>query len=187
MSFLYFTCIAGMRICLLFLNFLFFFVFSFKVAFCENVNQSLPSLEGNFGKWNVFTIYKDNRKVCYLVSSPIDLSGNHKDNRNPYIMVSLFNKTLKQEISITAGYIYRANSIVSVSIDGKQERFVAESETLAWTERVGSDKRIINEMLNGFKIFVFAESYANTYSVDTYSLSGFKQAYQKAISLCKND
>ena len=102
-------------------------------------------------------------------------------------MVSLFNKTLKQEISIASGYIYRANSVVSFSIDGKQERFIAESETLAWTEKTGSDKRIINEMLNGFKIFVFAESYANTYSVDTYSLSGFKQAYQKALKLCEKD
>ena len=72
-----------------------------------------------------------------------------------------------------------------VSIDNAQERFIAENETIAWPEKIGSDKHIINKMLNGFKILVFAESRNFTYSVDTYSLSGFKKSYNKILELCK--
>ena len=98
-------------------------------------------------------------------------------------MVTFFG-SVKQEISIASGYFYRPNSIVSVSIDGHQERFIAESDTIAWPIRVGSDKQIIQKMLGGFKVLVFSESSASTYSVDTYSLSGFKKAYAKIKELC---
>ena len=160
-------------------------------AFLKNhtilaVNDStLPSLEAEYGEWKVFTVEQNGQLVCYTTSNPKDMSGNHKDDREPYIMVAFFG-SIRQEISIITGYFYRPYSIVNVSIDGKQERFIAESETIAWAEKNGSDKKIIQEMLNGFKLLVFAESNAMTYSVDTYSLSGFKKAYYKIRELCKN-
>ena len=157
-------------------------LFSFNIGNAVN-DATLPSLEAIYGEWKVFTIEQDGQMVCYATSTPKDLSGNHRDDRDPYVMVSIFGK-VRQEISIASGYFYRPNSIVSVSIDGIQERFIAESDTLAWPEKHGTDKRIIKEMLSGFKLLVFAESSASTYSVDTYSLSGFKKAYNKIIELC---
>ncbi len=162
------------------------FVLLFFIAICNFVkadNATTPSLEGSYGEWKVFTIMQNNQNVCYAVSTPKSLSGNHRDDREPYIMVSFFGK-VKQEVSISAGYIYRPNSVIAISIDGTQERFIAEDSLLAWPERNGSDKQIINEMLNGFKLLVFSESNASTYSVDTYSLSGFKEAYSKIKELC---
>ena len=168
-----------------FLIILFFICFFTKnLNFATSEESNFPSYEGEFGKWKVFTIEQNNKKICYTTSSPVDISGNHKDNRNPYVMVSLFGNN-KVEISISSGYIYKPHSIVSVSIDGKQERFIAENETIAWPEKNGYDKNIIQSMIGGFNFLVFSESYANTYSVDTYSLSGFKQAYKKIIELCK--
>lgn len=150
---------------------------------CSSSDTSLPSLEAEYGEWKVFTVEQNGQLVCYATSIPKDMSGNHKDDREPYVMVAFFGN-VKQEISIVTGYFYRPYSVVNVSIDGKQERFIAESDTIAWVEKNGSDKRIINEMLNGFKLLVFAESNAMTYSVDTYSLSGFKKAYSKTYELC---
>ena len=147
------------------------------------VDTSLPSLEGEYGKWKVFSVEQNNKKICYTVSNPIEMAGNHNSDRVPYIMVSIFGNN-KQEVSISAGYIFRTYSTVSVSIDGIQERFVAENESLAWPEKNGSDKRIIKEMQEGYKIFVFSESYSGTYSVDTYSLAGFKKAIEKTKKLC---
>ena len=144
---------------------------------------SLPSYEGEYGHWQVYTIEQNGVKTCYTTSTPTAMNGNHKSERNPYIMVTLFGAK-KQEISIISGYFYRSHSVVSTSIDGKQGRFIAENDTIAWPEKIDSDRYIINDMINGFRMLVFAESNANTYSVDTYSLSGFKQAYNKIKALC---
>ena len=159
-----------------------FFLTSNNTAFASN-DAILPSLEAIYNEWKVFTIEQNGQNVCYAVSTPKSLSGNHIDDREPYIMVAFFGK-VRQEVSISSGYFYRPNSVVSVSIDGKQERFIAEGETLAWPEKNGSDKAIIKKMLDGFKFIVFAESNSSTYSVDTYSLSGFKKAYNKIKELC---
>ena len=106
---------------------LFFFIgllfYSHSHYYAYAVDLSLPSLEGTYNYWNVFTIIQNNGKVCYLVSSPIGSTGNYTDIRKPYIMVSLFGYN-KVEVSINAGFLYKLNSIVSVSIDGKQERFI---------------------------------------------------------------
>lgn len=162
-------------------------VFIFFCLFSNNgkssVDTSLPSLEGEYGKWKVFSVEQSNKKICYTVSNPIEMAGNHNSDRVPYIMVSIFGNN-KQEVSISAGYIFRTYSNVSVSIDGIQERFVAEEDSLAWPEKNGSDKRIIKEMQDGYKIFVFSESYSGTYSVDTYSLAGFKKAIEKTKKIC---
>lgn len=165
--------------------FLFSFIAKYNNSFSSN-DATLPSLEGEFGEWKVFTIEQNGQLVCYTTSTPKDMSGNHKDDREPYVMVSFFGK-VRQEVSIATGYFYRPNSIVNVSIDGKQERFVAESDTIAWTKKYGDDKKIIQEMLNGFKLMVFAESSGMTYSVDIYSLSGFKKAYYKIKELCNSN
>ena len=148
------------------------------------IDYSLPNFEASYGVWKVFTIEQNGQKICYTTSTPVSMQGNHNDDRDAYIMVSLFGN-VKKEISIVTGYHYKTNSIVNISIDGQQERFIAENETIAWPEKIGSDKHIINKMLNGFKILVFAESRNFTYSVDTYSLSGFKKSYNKILELCR--
>ena len=143
-----------------------------------------PSYEDKFGMWYVFTIQQNDMQVCYAVSNPIGLEGNYREDRRPYIMVALFNGTIKQEVSIVSGYFYKANSVVSISIDGQQERFIAEDDAIAWPERLGNDKKIIAKMINGSKMLVFSEEYSGLYSVDTYSLNGFTKAYKKAQELC---
>ena len=151
-----------------------------------SVDPSIPSLAGEFDKWKVFTIEQDGKKICYTTSTPIEEKGNHTGDRDAYVMVSFFGAN-KQEISVNAGYNYRSGSIVSVSIDGYQERFIAESDMIAWPEKVGSDKQVIDKMKGGFKLLTFSESSVGTYSVDTYSLSGFKKAYNKAQALCQGE
>ena len=167
---------------ILFLLYLSVFTIVSNLSFAK-IDSTLPSYEATYQDWKVFTIEQNGQNVCYALSSPKDMSGNYKDDREPYIMVAIFGK-IRQEISITAGYFYRPNSIVSVSIDGIQERFVAENDTLAWPEKTGVDKKIIKEMLNSNKLLVFSESLDNKYSVDTYSLKGFQKAYNKIKELC---
>ena len=161
-------------------------LYSFKLQASEtNIDHSLPSFEKKYKQWNVFTITQNNGKICYITSNPVDMVGNHKSIRKPYIMVSLFGAN-KVEISISADFQMKLNSIVPVSIDGIQERFIAENENFAWTEKQNVDKRIVKYMQNGIKLLVFYESTEQTYAVDTYSLKGFTKAYRKAQQLCQH-
>ena len=150
-----------------------------------DVDNSLPTFEKSYKYWNVFTITQNNGKVCYITSNPIDMIGNHPSVRKPYIIVSLFGAN-KVEISISADFQMRINTIVPVSIDGIQERFIAENEHFAWAEKRNADKRIVKYMINGTKLLVFYESIERTYAVDTYSLKGFTKAYQRAQQLCQH-
>ncbi len=177
-------CFCGKRIMYLLLLSSYFCLGVNNTCKAVVVNETQPSYEGKFGMWYVFTTEYNNTKVCYTTSSPIGSDGNYKDNRKPYIMVALFNSAVKREISIVSDYFYKANSVVSVSIDGKQERFIAEDDMVAWPEKNGNDRKIIAEMINGVKMLVFSEEYSGLYSVDTYSLSGFAEAYKKTKELC---
>ena len=150
------------------------------------VDKSLPSLEDAYGVWKVFTVDQSDKKVCYVSSNPVETNGNHHNHRDPYLMVAFFEHG-KQEVSISAGYRYKMKSIVAVSIDGQQERFIAENENIAWAEKIGSDKQIIKKMLQADKFMVFSESNMGTYAVDVYSLTNFKEALARAAALCKDN
>ena len=52
----------------------------------ENIDNSLPSFEKSYKHWKVFTITQNNGKVCYIISNPVDMIGNHQSIRKPYIM-----------------------------------------------------------------------------------------------------
>ena len=150
------------------------------------VDRSVPSLEATYGVWKVFTVDQSDKTVCYVSSNPVETNGNHHGLRDPYVMVAFFEHG-KQEVSISAGYPYKMKSIVAVSIDGQQERFIAENENIAWAEKIGSDKQIIQKMLQASKFMVFSESNMGTYAVDVYSLANFKEALARAAALCKDN
>ena len=146
-------------------------------------NNNIPALEASFGAWHVLTITQDKGKICYCITSPIESVGNHISKRDPYVMVSLFGAN-KLEVSIRAGFLYKTNSIVYVSIDGKQLRFKAENDFVAWPEKQKTDKDVAKQMQNGKKLLAFYESFDRTYAVDTYTLEGFTKAYKYATKLC---
>ena len=145
--------------------------------------KNIPSLEGTFQGWKVLTTKKNNKQVCYTVSFPFNKIGNHKSNREPYIMISYIGFK-KQEVSISTGYEYRRNSKINVSVDGIQYALYAR-KYLAWSENEYADMKLIRTMLRGTKLMARAESIIGTYSVDMYSLDGFSEAYTKMLRLCQ--
>ncbi|MEN9782495.1 MAG: hypothetical protein RL208_645 [Pseudomonadota bacterium] len=148
-------------------------------------NGSVDSVQkGKFGQWKVMVANDvDGGRVCYIYSKPIDFSGNHKEDRDARMVISIFNRSIK-EVSISSGGVYRMNSKISVSIDGSQVSFVAESANVAWVEKYGSDDVVIGKLLKGFKVLVFSEFNTGTYAVDTYSLEGMRDAYNSMVNLC---
>lgn len=147
-----------------------------------NDNSNQKKLRAAYKDWKVLTTVLDNHKLCYTLSYPFERIGNHKDNRDPYVMVTYVSPK-RQEISVITGYVYRKNSKVYLSIDGNQFVVYARGG-IAWAIDSETDKKIIDAMKKGFKLMTRGESIIGTYSVDTYSLEGFPQAYTQTEKLC---
>jgi hypothetical protein len=90
----------------------------------------------------------------------------------------------KQEVTPSAGYAYRRQSEVMVSIDGKQFSMLG-NEYLATSRNPTQDLQMIKTMLSSVRIMVKSESVFGTYSVDTYLLDGFAESYTKMNNLCR--
>jgi len=145
--------------------------------------SNIPSLEGKIGGWYLLKKNIHKRKVCYIVNYAASKVGTHTEKRKSYLMVSYISSQ-RREVSIVTGYNYRGNSIASVSIDGEQFSFVADK--LHARPRAPQDNlKIISKMLDSSRLMMKAESYIGTYSIDTYKIDGFRDAYISMVRLCQ--
>lgn len=149
----------------------------------KTIKSKMPSLEAKIDNWYIMSTVIQNRNICYIVKYPEEKISNHKESRKPYMMISFVNNK-RYEISISAGYKYRNNSIATLSIDGAIFKLSA-NDHIAWTQGVFEDFNIIQTMLPSFRAMVKSESSVGTYAVDTYDLTGFVEAYNKMISVCR--
>ena len=141
-------------------------------------------LENLFDDWHVLSTMQGKDKVCYIASVPKDEQGNYKKRSEPYLLISLF-KDRDPEVSISAGYPYKAGAAIKLSIGDKRFELKKLQGEVAWAESEILDKQIISAMKAGSKIEARATSSIGSYSIDTYSLKGITKAYNKMLELCK--
>ncbi|WFW29575.1 MAG: invasion associated locus B family protein [Wolbachia endosymbiont of Menacanthus eurysternus] len=131
----------------------------------------------------MYTALEDGERVCYIVSYPKKKSKHYKTNRKPYIMVIYVDKKA-DEVSVTSGFRYY-NEPVILNIDKKVKYTLPIiQEDFAWTECTKTDQELIIEMKQGLSMEVNGKTNEATTVDDTYSLLGFKKAYQKMHNLC---
>lgn len=142
-------------------------------------------IDSTFYNWVVYE-FEDGEygeKKCYIVSHPIKSDSSHNSRQNPYIMITRFQKTRTEEVSIYSGFEYKHNSDVFMMIDQRQFKFTAKND-LAWVYTKAQDLAIIDNMLNAFVIKVRSDSAFGTYAVDEYSTKGIARAYQRMHKIC---
>ena len=69
-------------------------------------------------------------------------------------------------------------------IDGEEHRLSMIRDETAWFKTDEYDATAIEKMKKGYKLVLRGTSKIGTYSIDTYSLSGFTDAYNKITGLC---
>lgn len=138
-------------------------------------------LETSVGDWNVMTMEKEGRQVCYIGSKPVDSTGNFKKRGEAFVLVT-GRDAKTDEVSVTSGYPY-AKDKVSVEIEGKAFDMFSEEET-AWAPDDKQDKAMIDAMKKGKLLVVKGTSEKDTGSEDTYSLKGFSSAYKDMKKRC---
>jgi len=90
------------------------------------------------------------------------------------------------EVNVTGGYKYKEGTQPRINIDGTKYRMGLVKDETAWMRTRKYDDILIKKMKEGHRMKVTGTSTKGTYSIDTYSLSGFTNAYKKMKKLCQH-
>ena len=143
-------------------------------------SEEIPFLKAQIGEWKILTAKKDKRKICYAISYPFIKIGNHKEDRDSYLMIVYMNRS-KQLLNISTGYPTKRGSKMHISVDGTQYQTSVTNENIIIPH---NSQIIVKKMLYGKKILIKASAIIGTYSVDAYDLADFKNVYLKLAELC---
>lgn len=154
----------------------------FLFLFCANLQAK--NLEQIFEDWHVLTTLQEEQKICYMVSVPKEESGNFEVRAEAYLLVSKF-KDREAEVSISSGFPYKIGGEVEFKIDDKSFNLRKIEDNLAWAESSKLDQEIIAALKSGNSLNAKGTAEKGQYAIDTYSLMGFTNAYNKMMELCK--
>lgn len=133
---------------------------------------------GSFRDWNAYTFDSSGEKSCYIASRPQsskysqDISG-----RDPaFFLVTTRvasdpSKTVRNEASAIIGYPFKADSKVTIDVDGQKFTMFTQGDN-AWFEDRSAEATFIDAMKAGNSMTVEGMSGRGTVTTDTYSLSG---------------
>ena len=139
---------------------------------------------GDFNDWSAFRFTENGAKACFMASQPIKAEGNYKERGDIYALVTHWPAdNARDEVSIVAGYKYKDESFVNLSIGGTKFRLFTRDD-VAWTPNADEDGRLVKSMIKGAKMVVQGTSWRGTKTKDTYSLKGFTAAYKKINEIC---
>ena len=153
-------------------NYLTFFIFILMLALAT---PSYANVEK--GKWN----FVKDTDYCYIGSAPTETDLPEGKKRGvTYILVYRINKSKEAVVQIAAGYPYKKDQNVGVTIDNAQFDFYSDDDA-AWSN---DDDKIIFAMKKGIKLTVKGESSLGTKTTDTYTLKGFTAGYNQLFNDC---
>lgn len=141
---------------------------------------------GSFKQWNAYTHSDAEGKVCYVASQPQDskYSGTIK-GRDPvfFMITNKPAKNVRNEASTIIGYPFKADSKVSVDVDGQKFTMFTQADG-AWMEDQAQETALIKAMKSGSKMSVTGSSRRGTESTDSYSLAGISAALDAIAKEC---
>ena len=153
-------------------NYLTFFIFILILTFATS---SYANVE--MGKWN----FIKEVDYCFIGSAPVETDLPESKQRGiTYILVYRINKSKDAIVQIAAGYPYKKDQNVDVTIDNVQFDFYSDDDT-AWSN---DDNKVIFAMKKGIKLIVNGESSRGTKTTDIYTLKGFTAAYNQLFNDC---
>ena len=150
-------------------------------AFAEPVEMLVSK------KWGAYRYDSDGNRICFVSSVPTNSKGKYDPKNRGDIRVFVSHGPGKAErdvVQVIAGYRYKPQSDVSMTIDGKRFKLFT-IEDRAYAESEEDDRRIITLMKRGSRMTVVGISSRGTKTTDTYSLSGFTKTKAVIDKTCK--
>lgn len=145
---------------------------------------------GTFSQWNAYTYTDSDGKSCYIASQPQSSKYDREiSGRDPvFFLVTTRisndpSKTVRNEASTIIGYPFKADSSVTVDVDG-QKFTMFTSEDNAWFNDRQSEATFVEAMKAGSTMTVEGTSGRGTLTTDTYSLSGVTAGLDAVAKAC---
>jgi hypothetical protein len=133
---------------------------------------------GSFKQWSAYTYSDAEGKSCYIASQPQSSKYSREiSGRDPafFLVTTRISsdpaKTVRNEASTIIGYPFKAESSVTVAIDGQTFTMFTREDN-AWFNDRQSEASFIEAMKSGNNMTVEGTSGRGTVTTDTYSLSG---------------
>ena len=156
-----------------------FFSF-FNTALSE---ENLKSI-GKFKDWESFILSKDGNKICFAQSLPI-IRAPKKLKRDPSRLFITFrpSENIKNEISVTNGYEFKAKAPVSAK-SGKKSYDLFSKGKFAWVVDNNDESKLIITMKKASRLMIIGNTNKGDQTTDHYSMMGFTKAYNTAKKSC---
>ena len=126
-------------------------------------------------------------RMCFISSVPTESKGKYDPNNRGETRVFVSHGPDKAErnvVQVVAGYRYKPQSDVTMTIDGKKfTLFTIEDRAFASSEE--DDLRMIAAMKRGSSMTIIGTSSRGTKTTDKYSLSGFTKTKSVIDKTCK--
>lgn len=141
-------------------------------------------LLGKWGAWEAHRLERSGEATCYAISRPRSTAPRKLNRGETYFTVTYWPSRERAEPSIVAGFDYRKGSAVAVSLGKAKFGFFTQGDG-AWLASAKEESRLVADMKKGRALTVRGISARGTRVTDSYSLSGFSRALDKAAAACK--
>ena len=145
--------------------------------------QSIKKL-GDWQGWEAYSDTVKNEKICYLIGKPA--KSEPANAKRSAIFASVTHRPGEKrtnEVSFTAGYLFKEGSDVDLAVDGKKFSLFTNKDG-AWTQNAQSDKAVVDALAKGKQAVIKGTSTRGTQTTDTYALAGFAQALKEIDKAC---
>jgi hypothetical protein len=145
---------------------------------------------GSFKQWSAYTYSDAEGKSCYIASQPQSSKYSREiSGRDPafFLITTRVSsdpaKTVRNEASTIIGYPFKAESSVTVAIDGQTFTMFTREDN-AWFNDRQSEASFVEAMKSGNNMTVEGTSGRGTVTTDTYSLSGVTAGLEAIAKEC---
>jgi invasion protein IalB len=169
----------------------------------EKVDSSKPALVGSYGDWKVYHSASGRSKICYLLAEPKSREPDGEKRDKAYAFISERPaERVRNEVSFVMGFeVATANDLKDrkrekkgkkgddepagpTVVIGDAEFALAPKGNDLWVKNPAEETQVIDEMRKGTTLVIKAAPKRGRATTDTYSLSGFSQAVDKALKDC---
>ena len=153
-------------------------------AAAQNSRKNGGKFLGKFGAWEAHRARAGGETVCYAASVPERTNRKVAGRREVALMVARWPKAkIAGQVKLAAGYALKKDSTVTFRFVGRTYKLWTKGRN-AWADGRKMDRAIVLAMEAGRKLTVESQPAKGKSVTDTFSLSGFNDAWDAARKAC---
>jgi len=155
----------------------------FLIAFTVHAGANTPRSTGKYKNWESFSVETDKGKICFAQTIPTKRAPSSVKRDQSRLFVTFRPlESIKNEISITSGHVYKSSSVTAKS--GKNKFSFFSQNNFAWLLDRKEEEAFIKLMKRATNLIVKARTSKGAETTDHYSMMGFTKAYNTAKKTC---